>query len=151
MTATAIAVSEEWRMQAERDLEVAKSLAAQGYFEWAAYAAQQATEKAIKAVRHALAVDTRDDNQRSHKLIELVGPVLEVAPSTLPDMADLARVTQHEADGRYPGIRTKKYLAPLRVYDSPTAFHAILVAETVGHRCSRLTQALQAHWKTWTI
>jgi HEPN domain-containing protein len=46
-------VSEEWRVQALRDPDVSKHLAAGGYHEWASYASQSAAEKAIKAVRYS--------------------------------------------------------------------------------------------------
>ena len=35
---SAVTVCEEWRFQAVRDLEVAKHLAASGYFDWSAFA-----------------------------------------------------------------------------------------------------------------
>lgn len=39
----------DWLKQAERDLEFAEGAAASGYHEWAAFVAQQAAEKAVKA------------------------------------------------------------------------------------------------------
>lgn len=146
MTAQAIHVAEQWIAQAARDLQAAKLLAASQFFEWGSYAAQQAAEKAIKAVRHALAIDTNAKNEQTHRLIQLAGPLMEVCPGLLPDDAALGTVTQHEVDGRYPGLRTKAYLAPHAAYDEPTAFYAVLVAEYVVARCERLTRDLQAFW-----
>ncbi len=40
----------DWMEQAERDLQMAKSSADNGYHEWACFAAHQAAEKAIKAL-----------------------------------------------------------------------------------------------------
>ena len=40
----------DWLRQAGRDLQVAESSAAAGYHEWAAFAAQQSAEKAVKAL-----------------------------------------------------------------------------------------------------
>jgi HEPN domain-containing protein len=139
-------VAEEWRLQALRDLEVADQLASNRYFEWAAYAAQQAAEKAIKAVRHALAIDTHADAKLSHKLIELANPLVGAYETLLPGNADLATVTQHEADGRYPGLRMGVYQAPFKAYDQPIADKALLVARVIVERCSRLTLDLCAFW-----
>ncbi len=40
----------DWLTQAERDLEHAAMAAEQGFYEWACFSAQQAAEKALKAV-----------------------------------------------------------------------------------------------------
>ena len=42
--------SEDWMNQAERDLKVAEELMKDESFEWSCFIAQQATEKAVKAV-----------------------------------------------------------------------------------------------------
>ncbi len=42
--------SGDWLAQAERDLEQARSSSAEGRHEWACFAAQQAAEKAVKAL-----------------------------------------------------------------------------------------------------
>lgn len=44
----------DWYRQAVRDLEQAKSSQAEGRHEWACFAAQQAAEKAVKALHLAL-------------------------------------------------------------------------------------------------
>lgn len=46
--------SRDWLAQAERDLEQARASQEQGRHEWACFAAQQAAEKAVKAVHLAL-------------------------------------------------------------------------------------------------
>jgi HEPN domain-containing protein len=46
--------SKDWLLQAERDLEQAKSSQAQGRHEWACFAAQQSAEKAVKALHLSL-------------------------------------------------------------------------------------------------
>ncbi|MCC7020947.1 MAG: HEPN domain-containing protein [Ardenticatenales bacterium] len=40
----------DWYSQAERDLALARSAAADGFHEWACFAAHQAAEKAVKAI-----------------------------------------------------------------------------------------------------
>ena len=150
MTAATFAVpevSEEWRLQSLRDLEVAEALLKVPYYEWAAYAAQQAAEKAIKAVRYALAIDLHSESVFSHDLIKLALPLLQAYP-TLLDKAELAVIKPHEADGRYPSPRTGPYLAPLKAYEEPVASRAVVIARSVVDRCSTLTLSLQEFWRT---
>lgn len=49
--------SRDWIVQAEHDLKHARNASADGDFEWACFAAQQAAEKAVKAVFQALGGD----------------------------------------------------------------------------------------------
>lgn len=42
--------SKDWMDEAEGDLEHAKSDTERGYYNWACFSAQQAAEKAVKAV-----------------------------------------------------------------------------------------------------
>jgi len=49
--------SRDWIRQAERDLENAKYEFKGGYFEWACFLAQQASEKAVKAVFNRLGLE----------------------------------------------------------------------------------------------
>jgi len=46
--------SRDWMDQAHRDLEHARTSIESGHFEWACFAAQQAAEKAVKAVHERL-------------------------------------------------------------------------------------------------
>ncbi len=46
--------SADWMNQAEGDLLHARNDVAGGYYEWACFSAQQAAEKAVKAVFHTL-------------------------------------------------------------------------------------------------
>ena len=45
--------SADWIKQAKRDLEMAKKARESGYYEWTCFIAQQAAEKAVKAVYQA--------------------------------------------------------------------------------------------------
>jgi HEPN domain-containing protein len=143
---SAVSVSDEWRVQALRDLEVAKQLGALGYYDWCAYASQQAAEKAIKAVRHAVAIDLHDKKEFTHNLLQLAKPVRELSPSALPDNAVLGGLMFHEVDGRYPGVRTGPYRAPARAYTAGMAFAAYVIAENVVDRCEVLVRDLQQFW-----
>ncbi len=143
-------VSAEWRTQAERDLEVARLLHDQGYFEWAAYAAQQAAEKAIKAARHALAIDTRENSRQSHDLVELSSSLLTACPNLFEPLEKgrLAELRQHEADARYPGVRRRTYQSPCRAYDESQASRGLATAEIVVDRCLGLTRELEGFWRS---
>ena len=44
--------AQDWLLQAERDLEQAEDSRKSGRHEWACFAAQQAAEKAVKALHH---------------------------------------------------------------------------------------------------
>jgi HEPN domain-containing protein len=151
-----VAVSEEWRVQALRDLDVAKHLAAGGFHEWASYASQQAAEKAIKAVRYSMAIDLHvaDDKKKedrtkrdfTHNLLHLAEPLRQLWPTMLTTDADLGMLMNHEADGRYPSVRSGRYAAPTRVYDQTTADRAVTVAELIVNRCTSLVIDVQEYW-----
>jgi HEPN domain-containing protein len=49
--------SRDWYTQAERDLASARALLESGFFEWSCFIAQQAAEKAVKAVYQKLSGD----------------------------------------------------------------------------------------------
>lgn len=49
--------SQDWFRQAKRDLESAKVLLKNGFFEWTCFIAQQASEKAVKAVYQKLGAE----------------------------------------------------------------------------------------------
>jgi len=57
----------DWLKQAERDLNVAVTDAAAGYHEWAAFAAQQCGEKAVKAL-----VQSLHGAVRGHSITEIL-------------------------------------------------------------------------------
>ena len=49
--------AEDWLRQAKRDLEHARHALEDGDYEWSCFAAQQAAEKAVKAVYQKLGAD----------------------------------------------------------------------------------------------
>jgi HEPN domain-containing protein len=145
---SAASVSDEWRLQALRDLDVAKHLGALGYYDWCAYASQQAAEKAIKAVRHAIAIDLHDKEKKefTHNLIQLAKPLRELSVSVLPDDDVLGGLMFHEADGRYPGVRRGPYRAPARAYTVEMAYAAYVTADGIVTKCDALVRDLQGFW-----
>jgi HEPN domain-containing protein len=64
--------AEDWVRQARRDLAHAGNALADGTFEWAAFAAQQGAEKAVKAVFQHLGGEAR-----GHSVSQLLGALPE--------------------------------------------------------------------------
>jgi len=60
----------DWLKQAERDLQVAENSAATGHHEWAAFAAHQCAEKAVKAL-----VQSLHGSVRGHGITEILRSV----------------------------------------------------------------------------
>ncbi len=74
----------DWMAQAERDLEQARSSQAEGRHEWACFAAQQAAEKAVKALHLALGQEAWG---------HVVGrPLRELPVGVEEGLVDMARV-----------------------------------------------------------
>ena len=68
--------------QAERDLELARTAARDGFHEWACFASQQAAEKALKAANYS-----RLRESRTYLLTKLIRDLLPEAPETILDRA----------------------------------------------------------------
>lgn len=87
--------SRDWLAQAERDLEQARASRADGRHEWACFAAQQAAEKAVKALHLHLGQEAW-----GHVVARLLRE-LPLAPE--PSLIDKARVLDNFYVGtRYP-------------------------------------------------
>ena len=87
--------AEDWFRQALRDLEHARASLERETFEWAAFAAQQAAEKAVKAVFQSLGADAR-----GHSVTELL---MALPPQAKPAMTLVE--TAKELDKHYIGPR----------------------------------------------
>lgn len=72
----------DWLDQAERDLEVAERNRAEGYHEWACFAAQQAAEKAVKAMHQV-----RGQEAWGHVVADLLDDLGTALPDGLRDRA----------------------------------------------------------------
>ena len=90
--------------------------------------------------------DDRNKREFTHNLLHLAEPLRELWPTMLPADAELARLMNHEADGRYPSVRSGSYAAPTRVYDKATADNALRVVDLVVSRCTALVTDLHAFW-----
>ncbi|OGX30616.1 MAG: DNA-binding protein [Omnitrophica WOR_2 bacterium RIFCSPHIGHO2_02_FULL_46_37] len=76
--------SSDWFKQAARDLESAKAQAKDGFFEWSCFIAQQAAEKAVKAIYQKLGAEAwghsvRDLFKGLSKKIKITTTLLESA------------------------------------------------------------------------
>lgn len=76
--------SKDWFAQAERDLEQAESSQREGRHEWACFAAQQAADKAVKALHLA-----RGQEAWGHVIARLLQELPDPPP---PDLIDKAKV-----------------------------------------------------------
>jgi HEPN domain-containing protein len=122
--------SRDWFRQAEADLRHARHARDDDDYEWSAFAAHQAAEKAIKAVF-----------QRRH--LDAWGHVLSVLLASLPegsqppaDLIDAAKeLDKHYIPTRYPNGFERG--APTDFYTRREAEHAIGNAEAIIAWCRR--------------
>jgi len=88
--------SKDWLNQAERDIKQAEALLRDGFYEWACFAAQQASEKSVKALIQVLGGDVW-----CHSVTALIDAVPEgVRPDHLRDKA--LELDQAYIPSRYP-------------------------------------------------
>ena len=118
----------DWYRQAEADLRHARSALEDGHYEWSCFAAQQAAEKALKAVfwRHGL-------DAWGHTLSALIGELPEEV--AVPDrLVDLCKsLDKHYILTRYPnGFDTG---APTDFYTEGEAETAVAQSEEIIEFC----------------
>jgi HEPN domain-containing protein len=85
----------DWLGQAERDLRAAEASMEAGLFEWACFIAQQAAQKAVKAVAQAHGGDVM-----GHAVSRLVAEVFGQAPDEIAEPA--RRLDKFYIPTRYP-------------------------------------------------
>lgn len=117
--------STDWLDQGRRDLELARHATRGKFHEWACFAAQQAAEKAVKALVTAL-----NGEARGHSIVAMV--------TALPDFpADLVdagrRLDRHYIPTRYPnGFEQGR---PHDYFTAKDADQAIADAESIIEYC----------------
>lgn len=128
---TAVERSRDWLAQAHHDLASARASAASGFHDWAAFAAQQAAEKAIKALYQA-----RAEEAWGHSLVRLLDLLPgDVAPSA--DVRDAARrLDRHYVPSRYPNGFDSG--APKDYYSAKDSDEAIRDSEAILRWCDGL-------------
>lgn len=115
--------AERWLKQALRDLDAAKGSLADGYYEWACFQAQQAAEKAVKALLYGLGVGAW-----GHSIVELLGILKD--RYDVEELMPLAReLDRHYIPTRYPNSFESGY--PAMYYDYEAAERAIKAAEAI--------------------
>lgn len=121
----------DWFDQGLRDLEHARRSVELGDYEWACFAAQQACEKAVKAL-----YQQRGEEAWGHAvsvLLEGLGPQLAVAPELLDAGREL---DQHYIPARYPNAHPEG--PPYQFYTQGQAKRAVEHAEAIIAWCERL-------------
>jgi HEPN domain-containing protein len=120
-----------WEIQYTRDLELARLAAANAYYEWACYLAQQAAEKAVKTLVFELEIHP-PSNLKTHDIRHLS----RFIPKKLFNGINrgtfetaCAELRSREQPSRYPGIYDNH--CPSTFFNEPEARLAISQAETV--------------------
>jgi HEPN domain-containing protein len=120
--------AEDWFRQAQRDLQHARDAFERATFEWAAFAAQQAAEKAVKALYQTLGADAR-----GHSVTELLQalPAKAQPPGELIQLAK--ELDKHYIGPRYPNSYPSG--APMDFYTGSEAQRAIEAAGRIVEHC----------------
>lgn len=123
---------QDWFRQAQLDLAAARSAREHGHHEWACFAAQQAAEKAVKALHESMGTEAW-----GHSVVELLRGLASVPEATM----DAAKaLDKHYIPARYPNSHPAG--APGDLYTPAEADRALRDAEAViGHVQGRLPKA----------
>lgn len=125
---TPLARHENWLRQAKHDIDAAQAVKGASP-SWACFCAQQAAEKAVKAIYYALGVrpPTRGGHWL-HDLNELFSDwedLVQRAAATTPALAAAPHLglREHEQGSRYPDVKNPD--APCDLYEASDADKAI--------------------------
>jgi HEPN domain-containing protein len=119
----------DWFRQAEADLRHARNSLEDGDFEWSCFAAQQAAEKALKAVFQKLGMDAW-----GHTLTVLIGNLPADVAQPSETLVNYARMLdKHYIPTRYPNGFASG--APTDFYTKEEALTAIRNAEAILEFC----------------
>ena len=113
----------DWLRQAEADLKHAQNATTAGDFDWACFAAQQAAEKALKAVILRLGGEPW-----AHSVTVLSGNVAERVTLPLGLLEAAKRLDKHYIPARYPNGFDSG--APTDFYTPDEARNAVADAQT---------------------
>lgn len=122
----------DWLRQSELDLEAARDIAAAVHFEWACFLAQQAAEKAVKALH-----ESEGTEAWGHSVVGLLGGLTDVPEAVVEAAKGLDR---HYIPTRYPNTHPEG--APGDLYTVREARQAAMDAEVIiDHVRGRLSSA----------
>jgi len=115
---------EDWLAQARHDLKAAKdSLAAQN-FDWVAYQAQQAAEKAVKPLLRYHGVE-----RRGHNIYQFLAEAEQLASVPPALLVHAQELDEHFSRPRYPNGFDHGY--PGAIYDEETAKRCLSAADAI--------------------
>ena len=120
--------AEDWFRQARRDLDHARDTLTDGIFEWAAFAAQQGAEKAVKALYQHLGAEAR-----GHSVSQLLAALPEVARPSDALIEAAKELDKHYIGPRYPNSYPEG--APMDFYTRAEAERALDAAERIVEHC----------------
>ena len=124
--------SRDWWVQAQADLQHARSARKEGAYEWACFASQQAAEKALKAVFEA-----RGQKAWGHSATYLLQALADSGESIPDDLLDAARILdKHYIPTRYPNGLEQG--APTEFYTRKEADDAIRYTTAILQFCDHL-------------
>lgn len=124
MSRDAVADARRWVAQAYEDLGDARLLAEHGRFAPACFHAQQATEKALKAVLYAAGADV----VLGHSVRDLCDEVARLAPEVAENCPEWGALDQYYIATRYPDALPGGI--PAQSYTEAQARHALGTAES---------------------
>ncbi len=120
----------DWLAQGRRDLDLARHAAAGGFHEWACFAAQQAAEKAVKALVAALGGEAR-----GHAIVAMA-MLIPDPPGFPAELLDRARqLDRHYIPTRYPNGFDQG--APKDYFTPGDAEEALAHADRILAYCAR--------------
>lgn len=120
--------AEDWRKQACRDLQHARHALESEDYEWACFAAQQAAEKALKALYQQAGAEARGHS------VALLLRQLPPPFSPEPTLEQIGKeLDKHYIPARYPNAYPEG--APYELYTRGEAERAIAQAENILRFC----------------
>ncbi len=122
----------DWWTQAKADLRHARHALEDGDYEWACFAAQQAAEKALKAV-----FEQRGEDVWGHSLVRMLEALQNEGIEVSDDLLEAAKILdKHYIPTRYPNGLEQG--APTEFYTRKEAEDAIRYSEALLRFCDHL-------------
>jgi len=128
--------SRDWIAQAEWDLDHARSDLDRGYYDWACFSAQQAAEKAVKAVFQKLGADVW-----GHSVADLLAELGKRVPVPEELMEGALELDKVYIPARYPDAHPSG--APRERYTRREAQRLVAYAESIIRFCKTLLSGHQ--------
>ncbi|MEM4202685.1 MAG: HEPN domain-containing protein [Candidatus Methanomethylicaceae archaeon] len=123
--------SRDWIDQAKHDLEHARSDRERGFYDWACFSAQQAAEKAVKAVFQKIGAEAW-----GHSVADLLQELSERYPIEAILIDKALELDKAYIPARYPNAHPSG--SPYARYTEQEAIRLIGYAEEIIDVCARL-------------